>query len=669
MKAVEQNSENKPAPRGNIDGIYHQQLTGWFYSPSDKDGTTLQLSVNGKVAMTTNATLPRLDVASVFGYGGSSGFSFNLDELEEDGVVEITINHKKSRFDFSGLSVQYCKGISQRFEIIRDLFYPEFYRSRYDCCNLSNEEAFQDFIKHGIFLDRDPNPWFSSEYYRENYTDPLVVNQVPLLSYLAAESGLEEKPSEQFDPKYYATVYPDLEDVHSMFWHFSTYGKREGRSGVERLLPEHIKAEVDEMMQIEPAIAQAAGSLSKIVRYPNITKASYLPKIVHERMGDDIKAIICTPFISRGGADLVSTLLFRAYQGALGKEHVLLLVTDQPTMDMPEWIDDGSNVICLDNECTFTDDEERLLSLHICIGKLAPEKIINVNSKTTWQLFERYGVQLSTVADLYAYLFCFDYNKERRRVGYITDYLPGTLKSLKSVFFDNKKIVEEVSTLYGLTSKDRNKLHTVYVPPVQTKTEVRYAQDEHRDTVLWAGRLCIQKRPDILIKIAKAMPGQTFDVYGSPGKCEDSKNIMAGRYANIKYKGVFNSLDELEYEKYIAFLNTSEWDGIPTILIQMAVAGLPIVTSAVGGIPELIDKNMGWLIDDIEDTDLFVTALKRVIIMKEDTLTRSLAAKESAAVQHNWTNFYKTLESFNAFTDHHSMERVNARFKDRRKAA
>lgn len=669
MKKIEQNSENKTELRGNIDGVYHQQLTGWFYSPSEKDSTTLELSVDGKAAMTTNAILPRSDVAGSLGFGGSSGFSFNLDELEEEGVVEITISHKDSGFNFSGLSIQYCKGISQHFTIIKDLFYPEFYRTRYGFCHLSNEAAFQNFIKHGIFLDRDPNPWFSSEYYRENHSDPLLANQVPLLSYLAAEPGLEEKPSEQFDPKFYAATSPDLVDVHGMFWHFSTYGKREGRRGVKRELPEYIKAEFNDVTQIEPAVLQAEMGLSNIVRYPDITKASYLPKIVHERMGDDIKAIICIPFISRGGADLVSTLLFRAYQGALGKEHVLLLVTDQSTMDMPEWIDDGSKVICLDDECTFIDDEERLLSLHICIGKLAPEKIINVNSNTAWRLFERYGVQLSTVADLYAYLFCFDFDQERRRVGYITDFLPTTLKSLKAVFFDNKKIIQELATLYGFSDTNLSKLHTVYVPPVLTDKEVNYEQNEHRDTVLWAGRLCIQKRPDILIQIAEAMPGQLFDVYGSPGECNECKNIMAGKYPNIKYKGVFNSLDELEYENYVAFLNTSEWDGIPTILIQMAVAGLPIVTSAVGGIPELIDENMGWLIDDIEDTEQFVTALKRVIIKSEDAFIRSHAAKERVAVQHNWTKFYKTLESFNAFTDHHTMERVNDRFKDRRKAA
>ena len=375
------------------------------------------------------------------------------------------------------------------------------------------------------------------------------------------------------------------------------------------------------------------------------------------------------PFISRGGADLISTFLFRAYQGALGKENVVMLVTDKPSVEVPGWLDDGSQVICLDDECSFSDDEEKLVALHTCIGRIAPEKIVNVNSHLTWRLFERHGVQLSTVSDLYAFLFCFDYDKQRKRVGYITDYLPSTVGCLKAAFFDNAHIVDEIRNIYGFSSQQMQKLHTVYVPAADGLKRTDYSSFKGRDKILWVGRLSLQKRPDILVEIANALPGQIFDVYGSPGNSSCSEMIVNGKIPNINYRGVYSSLHELDLSEYACYLNTSEWDGLPTIIIQMMALGLPIVSSDVCGITELLNDNNGWLVSDFEDASLYLTELRKVLIQKNVALEKTNAAYTDVMELHQWKNFYKRLESLNAFADYAAEPRISASFKDRRKSA
>ena len=43
-----------------------------------------------------------------------------------------------------------------------------------------------------------------------------------------------------------------------------------------------------------------------------------------------------------------------------------------------------------------------------------------------------------------------------------------------------------------------------------------------------------------------------------------------------------------------------------TTIIELGVLGMPIVASAVGGIPELVDETTGWLVDPFDDVDQFV---------------------------------------------------------------
>ena len=336
---------------------------------------------------------------------------------------------------------------------------------------------------------------------------------------------------------------------------------------------------------------------------------------------------------------------------------------------MPEWIETGSQVVIMDEECTFTDDEKRLNALHTCLGKLAPQKIINVNSKMTWDLFRLYGVQLSKVADLYAYFFCFDYDEKRRKVGYITDYFSETIKYLKAAYFDNKKIISDIKKIYGLRNKDIKKLHAVYVPAAESITPVEYTNDDGRDTVLWVGRLSLQKRPDILVAIAALMPRQKFDVYGPMGNSEYSTAIVDGAFHNIRYCGTYNNLDEINYSKYKCFLNTSEWDGLPTIIIQMMAVGLPVVTSSVCGITELAKRDNSWLVSDFEDIEAYVEALSDVFVEYESVLEKIKAAKNDVSVKHKWNSFYNELESRNAFIDHETSNRENVAFKERRRAA
>lgn len=70
-----------------------------------------------------------------------------------------------------------------------------------------------------------------------------------------------------------------------------------------------------------------------------------------------------------------------------------------------------------------------------------------------------------------------------------------------------------------------------------------------------------------------------------------------------------------------------DMDGIPVAMIEAMAAGLPVVTTPVSGIPELVDEDVGWLVPP-DDVDALVTALRAALDDPEEALRRGRAARE-----------------------------------------
>ena len=71
--------------------------------------------------------------------------------------------------------------------------------------------------------------------------------------------------------------------------------------------------------------------------------------------------------------------------------------------------------------------------------------------------------------------------------------------------------------------------------------------------------------------------------------------------------------DELPLAEADVWLFTSSWEGTPAMLIEVAMKGMPVVASAVGGVPEVINDDTGWLIESIDDIEAYVAALQEAI--------------------------------------------------------
>jgi len=306
---------------------------------------------------------------------------------------------------------------------------------------------------------------------------------------------------------------------------------------------------------------------------------------------------------------------------------------------------DEANIVFLNEEGNAQSATDQINLLHAVVGELKPSRVININSRTAWGMYRTYGKQLSRFTELDANLFCFDYDEKGRVFGYIKEYIPECLKYLTHIMCDNQQVISDIRDHYGFTDEDMSKFQTVYVPAPSATATIEIDQAGFADKpVLWSGRLANQKRPELLLEIAEARPDIKFIAYGPPGDSDISDRITRNEIPNIDYRGVYTDITELDLSEYLCYLNTSAWEGLPTMIIQVMSAGLPVVTPLVGGIGELVDDTSGWIVEDGDSANAYVSNLIELLAQPHQARQRATQGKALINQRHEWGAYKQRLK-------------------------
>jgi glycosyltransferase involved in cell wall biosynthesis len=373
-----------------------------------------------------------------------------------------------------------------------------------------------------------------------------------------------------------------------------------------------------------------------------------------------ISHMVMLPLFSSGGGELVAVNYIRSIVQARPETGILLLVTDRSLIDhhfeIPE------NVIVLNVEALIKTNDwwKKKLFVYDLIRLIKPAVIHNINSSITWEVIIDKGKEIREFSGIFANIFCFQFNEDGSKTGYAEYYLRAAIPYLDGLLSDNQRFIDGAVSEYQL-SNDAHKFHTIYTPSRQISEEdaalvkdrlERYptrVKGEKRLRCLWAGRLDAQKRWDLFLDIVKACDFCDFDMYGK-SVIDETPNIPD--YPNLHFCGDFKaSREAFLREEYDAFVFTSQWEGLPTILLDSGLYGTPIIAPTVGGVGELVNQDTGYPLVEQPSVQDYQNALQMIREDPDEAARRAGNLIDLIHDRHSWPAFYRETTQLKSYLE------------------
>lgn len=361
--------------------------------------------------------------------------------------------------------------------------------------------------------------------------------------------------------------------------------------------------------------------------------------------------IMILPWIIHGGIDLFAINYLKTIAEINPNKRILVILTDNSRTSLskseagiPESIEilNLSHIINDDDEQSYKNAEYILTSLlvnlnpkiiHIMASKLAYECLIN-NSELIRQ-------NTNVIFSSYNYLV----GEHGDYLGYTVQELPRAYVPGDIITTDNEKSKSIWVEKYGFKAEDiyvHNQLFEIDNLPELTPT----TKDGIK--ILWAAHIRPEKNPGILPSIALALQGDkiSIDCYGqfNTDNWKDGKNPIEKGLKNLSYKGSYqNFFNDINLSQYDLFLYTSHSDGLPNVILEAAIAGLPIVASSIGGIPNALG-NQAFLVKNTYSTEEFVSQIHNALLDRDSAIANAKELQKILKKRHSKESFKSQIQ-------------------------
>ena len=261
------------------------------------------------------------------------------------------------------------------------------------------------------------------------------------------------------------------------------------------------------------------------------------------------------------------------------------------------------------------------------IRSFRAETVVNINSVLLYRALNPYGRALASTQRLFLVLFGNEQLALGNWVGLPLRYFYRCADLVEGVITDSAHLRDWLVEQYQLPPETQDRIH-VFPAPVDRELDLVPAGPREpgaRPQVYWAGRLDRQKRVDLVFEIARRMPDVDFRMWGEEVLTAPPLETPP---ANVQLHGAYRHITELDFGGADAWLYTSAWDGVPGQLLEVAMTGVPIVASQVGGTGEVVSADDAWPVLDREDPDAYVTALRDVLGDPGRARRRAVALRE-----------------------------------------
>jgi len=211
-----------------------------------------------------------------------------------------------------------------------------------------------------------------------------------------------------------------------------------------------------------------------------------------------------------------------------------------------------------------------------------------------------------------------DYDRVKSRKQFLADRLLAPLSSTIVAVSDAVKaslVRHHISPKRITVIQNGVALGRFAPAPIQVRARVQ---------ALFVGRLTRQKGLDVLLEALSRVPEIELSVAGM-GEEEQALQRQAellNLSGRVTFLGVCSDIPARMHDADFLVL-PSRWEGMPMIVLEALASGLPVLASAVDGIPEIVEDGIQGLLVAPEDTAALISALER---MQDPVLRARLGA-------------------------------------------
>lgn len=506
-------------------------------------------------------------------------------------------------------------GYPEEYDLLQTRFdHAHYYCQRPDVAR-ARLDPVAHYIRAGAAEGIQPAPWFSGDRWEEQHDD--MAGLTPFGHWLTHGDGSRDlvSPVPSADPERQSRA-------------------NEAQAALRSRLETGVLGEmVAKAATFDPLVAQswteATAPRIQPVHDSRATARLGAIRNLHEAAGQQSADAVVIVGDPRWGAALrMEGHIAHGLARLSGIDRVAVITTDRagtlPATKVPE----GGVHIDLADAISGLPHPDRRKILVETIRGLAPRIGFAVNSRLFWEAMTEYGTPLCAQTRLFGCMFCNDKDQFGRWGGYPASRFYRHFDQLAGICTDSHALKAELSEQFMIPEAEQDRI-TVLSAPVDPDIGPVQPADEpsERPQIYWAGRLDPQKRLDIAYAIARAMPEADFRLWGRV--VAGGMDPKHGKPENVHLMGSYRAFEDLPLEQADAWLYTSEWDGVPSILLEVAMTGVPIIGSLVGGTGEILGAaGTGGAVMPFDDVAAFADKLRDVIANPDRARSEALELRE-----------------------------------------
>jgi glycosyltransferase involved in cell wall biosynthesis len=332
---------------------------------------------------------------------------------------------------------------------------------------------------------------------------------------------------------------------------------------------------------------------------------------------------------------------------------------DQPFRRHPEGVrelDFARFVADIPEDEDLPEDEDRQQVLVTLLRTFRADAVVNIRSRLLFRSLRTYARALTASERLFLFLSGNEQTAMGTWEGWGPDYLYRIFDRLAGLITDNEYFAGHLTDTYLIPPAEQARVHVLRTPvdPDISLAEQPGSLRGRRPQVFWAGTWGRQRKVDVLLELARRMPDIDFRVW-TPGRAANSAALPD----NLVVRPGGEDTRALPLHEADLWLHSAAWDSVPAQLLEVAMTGVPIVGTRVGGTSEVIGDD-AWPVAEAAGVGSYEQAIRAVLSDPGEARRRAAALRERMLAERDRKRFATAVAELLLTSDDGAVGRTDA---------